>query len=258
VKIEATDAAIFARAAEDMFAPGVLTPELDQRMAGWRIVGYITALDALFGLQLLNLGECVFYGFLAQNNADPTNYVAVVRGTELPIEWLSDFRFLPYPMAGGFVERGFAEIYSSMHFALAGDGGEVAARGIADVIPSGATVTFIGHSLGATLATYLCRDTAIAADGHFTVQGRFFASPKPGDDRYVTGFDKAVGHENYQTINYQLDIVPHMPPLGYVMLPNVRWLTASAGLPTTNLVANHDLHNYVARIRAEDQPGVHA
>lgn len=258
MKIAATDAAIFARAAEDMFAPGLLTPELDQRMAGWRIVGYITALDAVFGLQLLNLGERVFYGFLAQSNADPSNYVAVVRGTELPIEWLSDFRFLPYPMAGGFVERGFAEIYSSMQFSPIGDDGDVAALAIADAVPSGATVTCIGHSLGAALATYLCRDLSIAAAGHFNVQGRFFASPKPGDDRYVTGFDKAVGHENYQTINYQLDIVPHMPPLGYVRLPNVRWLTASAGLPTTDLVANHDLHNYVARIRAEDQTGAQA
>jgi hypothetical protein len=80
--------------AEDMYTGpnlGSLCPPVDARIAaaGWTIVAYLTAQDALFppkGAASRRLGrdpsKRVFFGFLARSSTDPHSYAAVVRGTE--------------------------------------------------------------------------------------------------------------------------------------------------------------------------------
>lgn len=256
MRIALDEGAVYAACAETMFAPGVLAPDLDERMAGWRIVGYLTALNSFLGLQRVGIGERVFYGFVAQECADPMNYVAVVRGTETVGEWIQNARVLPtFATGGGMVERGFWEVYDTMHFRRIDDDlGDIAPIDLADTIHDGATVTVIGHSLGAALATFLCRELKKAADGRFAVQGQFFASPKCCDDRYAEKFDAEVGAANYLVVNYERDKVPFVPPIGYVHLPHTRWLKAGTIAAPDDPVSAHDVLNYAARIRAEDQP----
>jgi hypothetical protein len=96
-----------AMIAEDMYVPvGSLNPPSDPRIAasGWTVVSYLTAHDALFpppGAADRTLGvdpiKRVFFGFVAKNNADPSSFVAVVRGTEGIIEWIIDAEFLLIP-----------------------------------------------------------------------------------------------------------------------------------------------------------------
>lgn len=107
--------------AEDMYANAVgsLNPPDDSRIvaAGWTIVGYLTTQDALFPSEgalsrrlSLDLSKRVFFGFVARNNADPTSYAAVVRGTEGIVEWVIDAEFLlvPHPRhPGGRSSRAF-------------------------------------------------------------------------------------------------------------------------------------------------------
>src|SRR6185369_7753584 len=139
MKLAAADCAIYAACAEDMHRnDAALAPDLDERMAGWRIVGYITALNALFGAQIIGAGDRVYYGFLAQNNADLNSYAIVVRGTASLMEWLQNARFVPFPTREGAREAGFYSIYRSAEFE-----GEKAAKGLAAVIPDDATVTVI-------------------------------------------------------------------------------------------------------------------
>lgn len=94
--------------AEDMYsaAPGTLNPAADARIAaaGWNVVSYVTAQDALIPAKgasnrklTVDHGKRVFYGFLAQNPASPTSYVAAIRGTDGMIEWVIDADFVPIP-----------------------------------------------------------------------------------------------------------------------------------------------------------------
>src|ERR1700742_1450658 len=112
---------LLAMYAEDMYdaASGSLAPPVDARIAaaGWNVVGYLTAQDAIIPVRgspnrklTVDHGKRVFYGFVAQNVATPTSYVAAVRGTEGMIEWVIDADFVPIPhprYPGARVEQGF-------------------------------------------------------------------------------------------------------------------------------------------------------
>lgn len=119
---------LLAMYAEDMYAValGTLNPPADARIAaaGWNVVRYLTAQDALVPTKGasnrklgIDPGKRVFYGFVAQNLADPNAYVAAVRGTEGVIEWVIDAEFVPIPhprFPGARVEQGFWGIYQTM------------------------------------------------------------------------------------------------------------------------------------------------
>src|SRR5579863_6032182 len=102
---QAAQSALLALYAEDMYeclppgAKSTLTPPLDPRIAadGFTVVGFISGVDALLDTQFAGMGQRLFYGFLAYSNADKTQFVAVIRGTNNAVEWLEDAQFLPMP-----------------------------------------------------------------------------------------------------------------------------------------------------------------
>ena len=122
---------LLALCAENMYAaaPNALNPPAPSQIAaaGWNIVGYLTAQDVLIPSRLapdqklrINQSKRVFYGFVAQNVARPTAFVAAIRGTEAPIEWFidADFLLIPHPRyPGAQVEQGFWGIYQTMSLA---------------------------------------------------------------------------------------------------------------------------------------------
>ena len=265
----AAQRALLAMYAEDMFDPHPehWNPTSAALLAkGWNIVGYLTAANAVLSAQKVGLGERVYFGFLAQSAGAPNDFVAVVRGTEQFIEWAENCEglLIPHPVAG-MVEQGFYSIYGSMRYTKAtapapvvtgGPGDDpLAAAGIAAALPAGATVTVIGHSLGAAMGTYLMLDCA-AKLGAARVGGALFASPNSGNGAFVKHVDAKA--PNYSLYNYWLDIVPRVPlripydplEIGFQPLPKAAWITNNnrQARIDNNPLCNHHAYCYAAML----------
>lgn len=251
----AAQMALLAMYAEDMYRIPVLgdnnlTPPVDSRVsANWNVVGFIAGRDAILDTQSMGLGDVVYYGFLGVSKTNPTEFVAVIRGTENFIEWIVDAEFLPVHHAlKGRVEGGFYSIYRSMEFI---DGAGVAKNldeGIAPAIGQG-TVTVVGHSLGSALATYLTIDLAVSQQMGSRVRACMFASPRPGDTEFVNYFDQQVA--SYTLYNYALDVVPTVPGLfGYTSLPRATRIAPSdaQSIIENTLPCNHHAICYAAML----------
>jgi hypothetical protein len=245
--IKASDAALYAACAEAMFAPGLLTPELDSRMsADWSLTSHILGSNALLGLQG-EIGEQEYFGFGAVHKQTGER-ILVIRGTEQPIEWLENLEAYPLPFdqySGGVyaaarVEGGFYSIMNSLVFQTV-------------TAPSmDANTTLIGHSLGAAIAAmFACRMVKIWNLCPFVY---LFASPKPGDSRFAVYFDWCVGAHNYQSFAYVRDLVPHLPItlplLNFSRLNNTTWLKADDSIPN-DLQSNHSALTYRQLLQKE-------
>jgi triacylglycerol lipase len=247
---------------EDMYsaALGSLNPPADPRIAasGWSIVAYLTAQDVLIPPKSaprqrlsINGAKRVFFGVLAKSDADLTSYVAAIRGTDGFVEWVIDGEFLPIPHprhAGVMVEQGFWNIYQTMSLADPATGlttHQNAAEGVAKTVGTG-TVVVTGHSLGSALATYFTDDLAERLGS--SVSACLFASPRTGDSAWADLFAATV--LDYRLFNYILDIVTHVPTLGYATLPNatvIQPTTAQAGV-RLDILCNHHVICYCAMI----------
>jgi triacylglycerol lipase len=248
--------------AEDMYsaAIGSLHPTVDPRiaMAGWTVVGYLTAQDAVFPDQgsldktlRVDPIKRVFFGLVARNNVDHNSYVAAIRGTDGLVEWVIDAEFLaiPHPRhPGATVEQGFWNIYQTMSLADPATGlttHQNAGEGIEELVGSG-TVVVTGHSLGSALATYLAEDLSERLPKK--VSACLFASPRTGNSTWTNLFDTNVG--DYRLFNYVLDIVTHVPLLDFSFLPKLTVIqpaTAQAGI-RLDLLCSHHVICYCAMI----------
>jgi triacylglycerol lipase len=267
---QAVDFGFLVAFAEDMYVQGSTTPHAEPRIAaaGWDVVGHFLAFDSVLpnpsalpaGVPCtVQLGQTVFYGFLAQNHADPTRYAAAIRGTSGFAEWVIDADFLPLPLPsppGATVENGFWSIYDSMTL-VAPNGapiGAKAADGIATVV-GGGSVTVCGHSLGSSLATYLSFDVAKLMGSR--ASACLFASPRSGDAAWAAAYGAAVS--TYRLINYVLDVVPYVPfdappAIQYSTLPGAQILqpsTAQADI-RFDILCNHNVICYCAMIDYAD------
>lgn len=259
---------LLAMYAEDMYSPvpGALNPAADARIAaaGWNVVAYLTAQDALIPAKGaanrklgIDHGNRVFYGFVAQNRAAPSSFVAAVRGTDGIIEWVIDAEFVPIPHPrhpDARVEQGFWGIYQTMSLADPGTGVTTfqnAAEGVAKLVGDG-TIAVTGHSLGSALATYFVEDLAERLGARATAC--LFASPRTGDSTWAAIFDQHV--KQYSLFNYILDLVPHVPTgIGYSTLPNATILqpsTAQAGV-RLDLLCDHHVICYCGMINFAEE-----
>ena len=254
----AAQRALLAMYAEDMYDTKhpTLAPALDARCAGkWTLLGHLTAKNALLGAQQLQLGTLVYFGFVAVSKTDANNVIAVVRGTEAPIEWLENFEGLLIDRPGvGWVEQGFDSIYRSMSYVPLGAAAIApAAAGIAATLGAGMTVTVIGHSLGSALGSFLMLDLATVAHRAYRVEGGLFASPRAGGRDFVHRVDHAV--DSYRVYNYMRDIVPHVPPslplpINFESLPQTVWIKAgdAQAVIKNDLTCNHHAYCYAAML----------
>ena len=206
----------------DMFAHGDLAPPPDPRLSPqWVIRGYITALDAVLPkLGPLQLGEKVYYGFLAESRATPGVFVAPIRGTADVAEWAIDGQFIPVPHhSGGMVEEGFNRLYQSAAYRPIGPAGTTDAplvSGIARAVGEG-SLTVLGHSLGAAVASLATFDFTLLHGFGERVRGRFFCSPRPGDGAFADAFAQYV--RDAQGYVLPDDVVPQVPRgFGYTHL----------------------------------------
>jgi hypothetical protein len=212
--ILAAKQANFVQFAYNMFTaePNSLRPAVDPGLAtaGFDLVSYLSAHD---------LQDVKFYGYLAAETASPGNLVIAIRGTETPAEWLLDFDALPLPYLGkGMVAGGFRAIAQSFQFmdlsgAVIGDlPTTLAARNTATPITS---ITVLGHSLGAALATLAAAQIAFS---NTPTGGKLelatYASPRVGLLDFMTSFNHAV--PTAFRIWNTLDVVPQVPTFPYV------------------------------------------
>ncbi len=164
------------------------------------------------------------YGMLIHPRKEPSSYIVVFRGTADANDMKADLKSAiateqAIDPKEGKVGKGFYDAYSGLRFVRRGEKWEnsnIPAREKLTQILSGQTVTVTGHSLGAVLATYLSYDLA---KGGVRVAGKFFASPKFGDNYYVSAYEQAMKDwiATYQVYNYKKDtvyrdVVPAIPP----------------------------------------------
>ena len=143
-----------------------------------------------------------FYGVVA-DDPNLNRRVVIIRGTLQPNEWIRNIQarlqpFLRSRIRGAFpngerqpirsrarVHNGFMKIYSSFEMTRVSDGARIPfSEGLEDFVV-GRDVTFIGHSLGAALATLAGVDAALL-------------SPSDGDGiRIVTLASPRVGNEGF-------------------------------------------------------------
>lgn len=153
----------------------------------------------------------VTIGIVAVNDADPDDLVMAIRGTANAWEWIQDAKFLPIPFSrvpgGGLTEDGFTDMYNSFS-TVSGDDSKPFVETILGRIPTTATVTIAGHSLGAALATLLAYD--LGSNTSLKVVCYTLASPRTGDLTFSHVFNHVV--PNTYRIYNRLDIVPKLPP----------------------------------------------
>ena len=243
------------------------------REGDWAVEGQLRCDDDLSFFQrlrqLIGAGENnYFYGFLLRRltpdpagDFDAGDYLAIVRGTMQPIEWVLDLLAAPDLLAAvehssaGLVPSGFFSIYNSMSLVTPnGRSAGAAARAIGDIVnQDNRRVTVVGHSLGAVLGVYLMSDLASEVSQSITqLDAYLIACPQPGTDDFVARFRQQVGQ--YNVVNWWRDIVPEVPPLPFKTLLNgspqqnvVRLMPDTPGigpLPADNPGENHNADNY--------------
>ena len=181
-----------------------------------------------------------FYGFVAQDDADPSQCVLALRGAEDVAEWWDSahagFHVFDVAPGNGSVHAGFYALYRTLRVidyragATAPSGEAAPPRTFADEVdrvarrhlpPYGyaasASLTFAvaAHSLGAALATYFTLDMAVNHRVNRVGQLCTFASPRTGDATFASAVNVS-GAELWRIVNLP-DVVPQIPYrwLGY-------------------------------------------
>jgi hypothetical protein len=236
--ITATQYGLFVKAAYSMYAadPNNLVPEPSSDFpVGFRLAAWVQMRDFI----ILPTGP-VFYGFVAQNIANPSQFVLAIRGTQTPEEWWDDFTSIlkiPFSMPNcGSVALGFDRIYQTLEIverSTSASGAGIAARSLKPVgsfavqaaslvrklaqaavprvagFPATASITVVGHSLGSALATLYTIENAKGDQIHNPTLCTF-ASPRVGDADFVAAFS-ALPLTSWRIVN-EPDIVPRQPP----------------------------------------------
>lgn len=150
-------------------------------------------------------------GIVAVNDADATDVVIAIRGTESWQEWCQDFKFLyrtfPNVAHSGLTEDGFTDMYLS--FSLQPRATTTYSADLLATLGASARVTIAGHSLGSALATLQALD--LGANTSHPVELCTLASPRVGDLSFQHLFDHVV--QNAYRICNRLDVVPKIPPI---------------------------------------------
>ncbi len=261
----------FVAAAYSMFDanPGNLTPAQSPDFPpGYSLTAWIQMQDFIVAD-----GPPMFYGFIAQSQAQPGQCVLAIRGTSNPEEWWDDvnaaYRNTFKDPGCGTVGSGFAKIYDTLEVveapgaahadaqaprSLKAQGGfaqQVAAhvRGLSSRAAQGAgpapngSIAVVGHSLGSALATLYTLDNAISERlAHPALCT--FASPLVGDGTFAAKFN-SLALTSWRIVN-RPDLVPNVPPtwFGFVHV-NSEVMLDSKGAVKPTVGCWHSLQTYL-------------
>ncbi len=149
---------------------------------------------------------------LLLRQADSTEAVIAIRGTEGIHEWVQDAKFDTVPCkllpGAGETEDGFTDVYNS--FAVNAPGGQSVTAALATIFGTRQvnSLTVCGHSLGGALATLQALDAA--ANSKFKNPTVYtYASPRTGDGQFAAAYNGKVLN-TFRAAN-RVDVVPKLP-----------------------------------------------
>ena len=138
----------------------------------------------------------------------PQFAAVVLRGTNDPRDWLTDFNVIPDDwVEGGLVHRGFAKAFDLV--------GDKVIASLNKHVPANCPLFIAGHSLGAALATLLAsrrRPHALYT----------FGSPRVGDDDFGETLD---GVRIFRVVNNRDVVTTVPPPLPFHHLGELHYIT---------------------------------
>ncbi|GIQ68812.1 lipase family protein [Xylanibacillus composti] len=196
--------------AYEMYGTHKLSPATPENFpSGWRHVANLTMAPHVFSYK-----EKEFAGFIAQSLLHPLHYAVAIRGTESPLDWLSDLEFVLEPFHevpdAGKTEKGFTDLYRSMTVhnveASALEPEPEPLRRFVEKLPREAALAVTGHSLGAAIATLHALDAAQCLADVTCVT---FASPRVGNHAFAKAF--ASRNIRHSRIFNHPDLVPKVP-----------------------------------------------
>jgi hypothetical protein len=279
--VTATQYGLFVEAAYSMYAadPSNLMPEPSSDFpAGYRLAAWVQMRDFI----ILPTGP-IFYGFVAQNIANPTQFVLAIRGTQTPEEWWDDLTSIfqtPFEVPNcGSVALGFDRIYQTLEIVerpTGAPGAAVAARSLKPVgsfaaqasslvrrlsqtaapraagVPATASIAVVGHSLGSALATLYTMENAKGDQIHNPILCTF-ASPRVGDANFVAAFS-TLPLTSWRIVN-EPDIVPKQPPelVGFRHI-GVEQKYDSSTTAKASLACWHAMATYLSLLDATRKP----
>jgi predicted chitinase/pimeloyl-ACP methyl ester carboxylesterase len=279
----ATQYGLFVQAAYSMYGanPNNLMPEPTPDFpAAYELSAWIQMQDFI----LSSTGP-TFYGFIAQSKTDPTKFVMAIRGTQTAEEWWDNLTSITKTPFGepnsGSVAYGFNRIYQTMEIVERPSnaaGAALAARSLKPAgsfaqqanslfarlsraavatarvpgasLPAGASVTVVGHSLGAALATMYTMENAGKVQNPLLCT---FASPRVGDADFVKAF-AALPLTSWRIVN-DPDVVPKLPPeiAGFEHV-NVEQLYNSSNTAKNTFGCWHAMSTYLSLIDPTRKP----
>jgi Lipase (class 3) len=268
----------FIEAAYTMFQndPTNLTPDPSFNFpAGYTLTAWVHMQD----FSISGSTGPIFYGFIAHNLTEPNQAVLAIRGTDNIAEWWADSDTLGmtrfFVPDCGNVGLGWNMIFETLEItkrptssaeapqSLKPVSGRFSAQ-VADHLQQHAAVSgsaatnstaysiaITGHSLGAALATLCAAEDAlyykVPVSALYT-----FASPKVGDNGFVSAFNKIGNMESYRIVNQQ-DIVPDAPPGLYEHI-NTLQEYSSLGKVQQTVGCCHAMATYLSLIDPTRQP----
>lgn len=139
--------------------------------------------------------------------------VLVLRGTNDPRDWLTDFNAIPNGWAGGgLVHKGFAKALDLVWDKITAS--------LDKNVPSGCPLFIAGHSLGAALAT-------LAASLRLPRALYTFGSPRVGDSEFG---ETLSGVNVFRVVNNRDVVTTLPPPLPFHHIGELHYITHEGGM----------------------------
>lgn len=125
-------------------------------------------------------------------------FVISAPGTDSLRDWLSDIRVLKVSDGyGAKVHRGFHQAFAAV------------IEQVAVALPSNATITLTGHSLGAAVITRIARELRRRGFGRIR-NVYLFGCPRVGNGAWARDYNRALGAHTFRIVNAR-DPVPWLP-----------------------------------------------
>ena len=171
-------------------------------------------------------GKMTLYGLVALSS-DRKDAVLAIRGIQNVQEWLNvtSAVFLEAWAGFGKVGKNFADLYKTLKV-IPPDQRPISteqltsfSQQIDESIPGDASITVVGHSLGAALATLYVAENVQQGKRNIPLLCTF-ASPRVGNAEFAGSFDQLPGLVSWRVVN-DLDAVPKVPDWGFEHVRNL-------------------------------------
>ena len=176
-------------------------------------------------IDFFNVGDTEAALIKPLDKSEPQFAVLVLRGTNDPRDWLTDFKAIPHRWAGdGLVHKGFADALDSIWAKVSAS--------LDQNVPPDCPLFITGHSLGAALATLAA---SLRRPGALYTYG----SPRVGDDDFGAAL---AGVKNFRVVNNRDVVTTVPPPLPFHHVGELHYITHEGGMlvhPDDDTVA-HD------------------